>query len=322
MKKIMLLFCACVMMFLGACNNSNVTDPTNEVPTTNEKTKEKNTETATPEEKKKIDTMEKMEDIAQVISVTKQSFEGQIKGAVAYKVLYETTNGKLSADVVLPSDYANEGKQYTVLIYFPQVGTYIDSLASGYALNDIIVIRPYARGFGESEGMRDFGGVKDTEDAKKLLEIFDQTQFVSNSKVFVAGSSEGSITAFRLFAEDTEQRISGCAVVDAITDLSSFAEARGEGVKQLLAAFIGKTYEESPGEYDMRSAVKFSEKLDGPILHLHYLQNPLVPIEQTDSLAELLKDNKDYTCYKIDELSADFEGEGHQRLLSWINKYD
>ena len=126
-----------------------------------------------------------------------------------------------------------------------------------------------------------------------------------------------------MFAEDTEKRISGCAVVDVISDLPAFGEFRGEGVQKLFASLIGKTYEEAPEEYDLRSAVKFSKKLDRPILMLHFLQTPIVSVEQTDAFYDLIKDaNKECTYHKIDALSGDFQGESLQRLLSWINKYD
>ena len=324
MKKYIALICAILMLLLTACNNQTPPDETpTDAPTQSEQPTD-NVETTPPlEEKNPISTMEKLADVDGVISVTKQTFSQQIKGAVAYKVLYESENGKLAADVVLPDDYAKENKNYTVLIYFPQIGTYIESLASNYALNDIIVIRPYARGYGESEGMRDLGGKKDLADSQKLLEIFDSASFIENSKIFVAGSSEGSVNALRLFAEDTEKRISGCAVVDVISDLPAFGEFRGEGIQNLFTALIGKTYEEAPEEYDLRSAVKFSEKLDRPILMLHFLQTPIVSVEQTDALYDLIKDtNKECTYHKIDALSGDFQGESLQRLLSWINKYD
>ena len=203
------------------------------------------------------------------------------------------------------------------------MGTNIGDLASNYALNDIIVIRPYARGYDDSEGMRDLGGPKDLSDSQKLLKIFDSASFIENSKIFVAGSSEGSVNALRLFAEDTDKRISGCAVVDVIADLPAFGDFRGSGVQNLFTSLIGKTYEEAPEEYDLRSAVKFSEKLDRPILLLHFLQSPIMSVEQTDALYELIKDaNKDCAYYKIDALSGDFGGESLQRLLSWMNKYD
>ena len=324
MKKYIALICAILVLLLTACNNQTPPDePPADTPTQSEQPTDNNETTPPAEEKNPINTMEKLVDLEGVISVTKQTFSQQIKGAVAYKVLYESEDGKLAADVVLPDDYAKENKNYTVLIYFPQIGTYIESLASNYALNDIIVIRPYARGYGESEGMRDLGGKKDLADSQKLLEIFDSASFIENSKIFVAGSSEGSVNALRLFAEDTEKRISGCAVVDVISDLPAFGEFRGEGVQNLFASLIGKTYEEAPEEYDLRSAVKFSEKLDRPILILHFLQSPIMSVEQTDALYDLIKDtNKDCTYHKIDTLSGDFQGESLQRLLSWMNKYD
>lgn len=324
MKKYMALIGAMLMLLFTACNNQTMSQETSTAPhSQSEQTTNNNEPTPLPEKKNPINTMEKLVDVDGVVSVTQQTFSQPIKGAVAYKVLYESENGKLAADVVLPDDYAKENKNYTVLIYFPQTGTYIESLASNYALHDIIVIRPYARGYGESEGVRDLGGKKDLADSQKLLEILDSASFIENSKIFVAGSSEGSINALRLFAEDTEKRIIGCAVVDVISDLPAFGEFRGEGIQNLLSALIGKTYEEAPEEYDLRSAVKFSEKLDRPILLLHYLQTPLMSVEQTDAFYDLIKDsNQECTYYKIDALSGDFQGEGFQRLLSWISKYD
>ena len=64
-------------------------------------------------------------------------------------------------------------------------------------------------------------------------------------------------------------------------------------------------------------------KLDRPILILHFLQSPIMSVEQTDALYDRIKDtNKDCTYHKIDALSGDFQGERLQRLLSWMNKYD
>lgn len=324
MKKYQALFCVLFMLLLTACHNqiSPAEIPT-DTPARSEQPTDSRDTTPSPKEKNSINTMEKLTEVAGVISVTRQNFSNQIKGAVAYKLLYESKNGKLAADVVLPDDYAEENKNYNVLIYFPQIGTYLESLASNYALNDMIVIRPYARGYDESEGMRDLGGQKDLADSQRLLEIIDSASFIEHSRIFVAGSSEGSVNALRLFAEDTDKRISGCAVVDVIADLPAYSAFRGEGIRNLFSALIGKTYEESPEEYNLRSAVKFSEKLDRPILLLHFLQSPIMSVEQTDALYDLIKDtNQDCTYQKIDALSGDFQGESLQRLLSWINKYD
>ncbi len=314
MKKCLSVLCIIVMLFLAACNPpAPSTNPT--LPPS-----------PTPEPPPVVDPIETMEDLTEledVISVTEQALSSQIAGAVAYKLLYTSENGRLAADIVLPEDYTNENKAYPVLIYFPEVRTYLDSLASQYALGGVIVIRPYARGSDESEGRHDLGGARDLADAQKLLEIFDQTEFIKNRKIFVAGSSEGSITALRLFAQDTEQRISGCAVTDVIPDLYACGVARGEGVQNYFASFIGKTYEEAPEEYALRSATQFSDKLlNRPLLLIHYLKNPATPLEITEAFYASLSGNEQVDYHKIDLLTADFQGEGYQRLLSFINKYD
>lgn len=310
------LFCAALLFLLTACARTTP-DQTEQKPAAagaDASANEETHQTAT------VDTMEKMVDIDGVLSVTMQAFSQQIDGAVAYKVLYENANGKLAADVVLPRDYAEE--THTVLLYFPEVGINIDALAQLYVSRGLIVVRPYARGYDASEGVRDFGGARDLADAQTLLSIFDQTDFIARSKVFVAGSSEGSVNALRLFAADAEDRISGCAVVDAVTDLHAFGIARGENVQNLLAALIGSTYDDAPEEYALRSAVTFSDRLDGPILMLHYTRNANFPVEQTDGLYDLLKDRSDCAYRKIDVVASDFMGEGLQCLLAWIDLYD
>ena len=324
MKKYFILILALLMVLLVSCNKETIdnTDTTTKETTQTTQTTEFIETTPIPQEDI-IDTMEKLTQVDGVIDVTKQTFSSNVRGAVAYKLLYESVNGKLAADVVLPDDYSSDGRDYTVLIYFPQVKTFIETLATNFALNDIIVIRPYARGFGESEGLRDLGGENDLADANTLIKIFDKASFVANSKFFVAGSSEGSITAFRLMAEDIANRISGCAVIDAITDLPSYCEFRGDGITSLVSSLIGKTYDESPEEYDLRSPVKFADKLDRPVLLLHYLQSPMFLVEHSDDFYNILSQtNDECTYHKLDEFSSDFQGESLKRLLSWINRYD
>jgi len=319
MKKYFALICVFFVLVFVSCSNRTL--PTEAIGENTIQTVEKGQSTTFPENNSMIDTVEKLTNVDGVLSVTEQAVSSKIKGVVAYKILYESKNGKLSADVVLPVDYENEKSGYSVLVYYPQIATTIDSLASSYALNGVIVVRPYARGYGESEGVRDLGGEKDLFDSKRLLDIISSANFVKNSKIFVAGSSEGSVTALRLFAED--KRVSGCAVIDVISDLKEYSDFRGDGIKKLFSALIGKTYEEAPEEYDLRSAVKFSEKLDRPLLIMHYTQSPIMSVEQTDSIYGLTKDtNKDCFYHKIDALSADFLGESLQRLLSWMNKYE
>ena len=322
MKKIIALFCAVLMLVLTACKEPlavEETTSTEQIPQA-VTTLPADTGEEIPEIKESIDTMEKLAEVDGVLSVTQLEFSNPTPGAVAYKLLYETENGKLHADVVLPADYADPNKQYTVLLYFPDVGIGIEELASDYAMNDIIVIRPYRRGSGESEGVRDFGGPKDLFDAQALLRIIDSATFIQYSNLYVAGAMEYSVLALRLLAEDNTHRISGCAAVNPITDVSTFAASR-ENIQALVASLIGKTYDEAPEEYALRSAVNFASKLDRPILLLYYTQNMVVPQEQAAGLYNLLTNKTRCIYQELEGRYSDFSDvTANQWLFSWINQ--
>ena len=281
---------------------------------------EETSSTSSTTVEEKIDTVEALANLDEVVSLEKVPFSSPIEDALAYKMRFRANDLTVAAEIVLPADYRDTAKPYPVLLYFPEVGMFVDDLAVNYAANGVIVVRLYARGFGDSEGTRDMGGPDDLRDAKMLLSICERADFLKNSKFFVAGSSEGSITAMRLLAEDDAHRLSGCAVTDAVTDLHSFALSRGAAVAHLIAGLVGGSYEEAPEEYALRSAVTFPEKLDRPLLLLRYTQNPLFPATQAEGLRDLLQDREDFTYENINALESDFAGKGLAKLLSWIDK--
>ena len=269
-----------------------------------------------------IRTVEDFVQIEDVISVDKLTVESVVD-VDAFRLMFRSGDEAIAANIVMPSDYVN-GTKHPVLLYFPEAAYKVESLAYNYALNGVAVVRMYARGFGDSEGVRDLGGDGDLDAAQTLLRICDSAHYVKNSKIFVVGSSEGSITALRLTASDENNRIAGCAITDMITDLPAFIETRGEDIQMLCEYLIGNTYEEATEEYDKRSAVTFSNRFtEIPLLLIAYTQNEFFPVEQAETFYTLLKDsNKDCSYYEMDILMSDFGGEGLLRLLSWVNKYD
>ena len=330
MKKTIALLCA-ILMLLTACDKSpkevttTPSETTSQVETTTPTDENEDETEEIPKSNTPINTMERMTEAEGVLSVEKQEFEANIKQVVAYKMVYESEYGKLGADVILPEDYTNPYKHCSVLIYYPDVGLGIEDLALAYALQDVIVVRPYLRGKGESEGMYDFGGDKDIADAKALLKILDCATFVQNSNIYIAGAANFSIHAFRLLAEDSENRISGCAVTNPITNLSSFYEMEEQNVKTYISNLIGKTLEEAPEEYEKRSAVRFADKLIGkPIFILRNLKWPR-PAEQINHFVDLLEKD-DYEYHRLNLYTTDFvavgNDDGRDLLLSWINEQD
>lgn len=330
MKETIALLCAIMMLLLTACNQSpeevtTLSETTPQVEATLPTEGNENGEEETPKSNTPVNTMERMTEVDGVLSVEKQTFLATIKQAVAYKMVYESEYGKLAADVILPEDYTSPYRQYSVLIYYSDTDTGRSELAHIFAQQDIILVRPYMRGTDESEGTTDLGGDKDLADAKALLNILDCATFIKNSNLYIAGAANYSILAFRLMAEDVENRISGCAAANPITNLQAYYDMETQDVKTQISNQIGKTPQESPEEYALRSAVNFVDKLIGkPIFIIRNLKWPY-PNEQITSFIDLLKKD-DYTYHRFNVYSNDFGAqsgdEGFDYLRSWINEQD
>ncbi len=105
MKKYLALLIAILMLILASGNNStSISRAETSDDSVFSETPSWNEVTTSSEENNNINMMEKLTEIEDVISVTKPDFSNRIYGAVAYKVLFESNNGKLATNVVLPDD--------------------------------------------------------------------------------------------------------------------------------------------------------------------------------------------------------------------------
>lgn len=324
MKKLIAIFIVLSSLLLASCN-SDVQEPT-DIPTEpqeSESVLNKPTEEPTEEPTERpteevVRGIECLLEIDGVISVEPIEFEMDIDFAEAYRVMFESEGHKIAADFVLPKDYSGTKKDSPVIFYYPSAKLILETVAVNYAKNGISVVRLWARGFGSSEGVRDFGG-EDIADAKKLIEICSNADFMKNSSFFLAGAAEGSITAMRIAAEDESGRIKGCAVSEVISDLALYAEARGEQVKNLIASAVGGSAEELPEEYKKRSAVNFFDRLTCPMLILHYSQSPFCVEDQSNMLNSLISTHNSKCYYaKLDILTSDFAGQPMQYLIAFV----
>ncbi len=318
MKKFLCLLFVITLLVscLASCNvpadNGNTPDNSEDGSTTptTEGTKETETEATAP----KINTIDDLSNCENVVSVTKLS-ENTQKGYLIYELVFLSENLKITADVALPDDYAS--KKYPIVFYLPEINVTPEGLVSQFVANNIIAVRLYERGMGKSEGTRNFGGT-DYLDVIEAERIISQVSCLSENEKILAGSSTGSILALRAASES--DRFDGCAVIDTISDIQSFVDARGQAIAGLFASGIGKTIEEAPEEYEKRSAVHFASKLNLSVLIIAYRNHPLCPEEQATALHEKLQqEGKTSEIFFIDELSSDFNQTAQNKLLSWMH---
>jgi len=317
MKNRLLLLTALLILStlaLSACNGDTGTPLTTPEPA---QTVNGTEPEVTAENQKPILSPEDMLTLDEINSV-KQNNEYTTTDALVYDITFVSGGLSMNAALVLPADYAE--KNCPTMLYFPDVGHTPDVLATNYAAKDVIVFRLWGRGRDGNEGVRDMGG-EDAADAETLLEISRSCDFLSRGGIFAAGSSEGSIRALRL-AQLHSDALAGCAVVDCISDLAAFGEARGEAIQQLSSYLVGGTPEELPDEYKKRSAVFFADQITTSVLILAYENSPLAPMEQATALKEAL-DSVGTECRleKLPKLSSDFSRDALQILLPWIREH-
>ena len=269
---------------------------------------------------KKVFYVEKMTELDGVVSVVKNEQES-IDGCLAYDLVLDLDGVYLDAQIVMPQDYRY--KDYSTVLYFPETGLNYYNLRYLYASNGVIVVRLGYRSGESVEQKKDFCG-KDYEDVKSFFEICKQCDFLTRAGITVFGSSEGSVRALKL-AVDYPNDIMGCAVIDVISDIESFMNAREESIRQLFEYQIGGSIEDMPEEYQKRSAIYFADKIDIPVMILAYKDHPLVPMEQATKLRDAIISGGGECEYQVlDEINSDFGVSALYAMNSWYvqNKVD
>ncbi len=320
MKRTLCLLLAALLLTSTACSTAEMPENTSDISPQSVQSEPTPQTTEEMTETKPSITIESFPELIKLDSVVSvdEIKLSNYKGFAAYEVIFESEGLNIQADIVAPDDYAE--KNYPVIFYIPDINITPEISVQRFAAYNVAVVRLYKRAFGKSEGARDFGGT-DFADITNIATALSGMTAFEQSKKILAGSSEGSIMALRAAAQT--DIFDGCAVIDLISDLPSYIEARGDRIKDLFAAAIGGTLEEVPEEYSKRSAVCFADKLNIPILIMAYKDHPNFPDEQASSLHEkLLSLNKTSELHYIDELSSDLNESARRILFSWIRSVD
>ena len=305
MKKICFLLAVILLVLsFASCSGNDVTttnNPNNDV-------------TTAPE--KKILSVEEMTELKSVKSVIKnEEYSGN--GCLIYDLVFDFDGVIIDAQMAIPEDYST--KNYITMLYFPDVRLDYRYL-SFYATSGYTIIRFGYRSDEDETQKRDYCG-EDYNDVKSFFEACKGCDFLCRGGFGVMGSVEGSVRALML-ARDYPNDILGCAVIDVISDIESFIEFRGEGIRQLYEYRIGYSISEKPDEYTRRSPVYFASKIHVPVLIFAYNNSPLIPMEQATVLKDAISDGGGSCELKVlYELSSDFMTESSVLvMLPWITE--
>jgi dipeptidyl aminopeptidase/acylaminoacyl peptidase len=128
-----------------------------------------------------------------------------------------------------------------------------------------IVIAPMYRGSGGAEGRDEMGGA-DLEDLMNVRAVVGEIPSIDSRNLFLYGESRGGMMVFQASRDRFSAR--AAAVFGAFTDLESFFREQPRAAE--MAPKIWPGYEKDGAAIrERRSAIRWAEKLDVPLLILH-----------------------------------------------------
>ncbi len=150
--------------------------------------------------------------------------------------------------------------------------------------------------------LQEMWGVADAEDCTHAARFLAREGLVDGARMVVRGSSAGGFTALRALRAGGP--FAGALVSYGVTDLRALAHDTHKFESRYLDGLIGPWPEEAE-RYDARSPALHPEEIDGAVLLLQGEDDPVVPPDQAQRMADALR-GRGMRC----DLEL-FAGEGH-----------
>ena len=261
------------------------------------------------------------ENISSISDIEKVMLDDELSSKCeSYKFMYMSGNYQVEGYISVPTKCIENNQSCQVIIYNRggnnNIGLLKDNTTAEIcAGTDKIVLATQYRGTKGSTGKDEFGGA-DIQDVTALIDICEELSFADMNNLCVAGVSRGGMISYISAKEDN--RVKRLIAVSAPTDLAQLYNIRTD-MQKLLKDCIGGTPEQLPDEYQNRSAIYWSDKINIPVLIIHSLYDDAVPFEQGLNMSNALK--KDYKEVKFVTYEDDvhgFHNEDMQVIKEWL----
>ena len=135
-----------------------------------------------------------------------------------------------------------------------------------FVVNGFVVIASQYRGVDGGEGSEEYGGA-DVHDVRNLLLVARSLDIVDMRNVFVFGNSRGGMMTYLALKHGLQ--VNAAAVVSGVTDLFGNAADHPELVTSIYEPLIPDFGNRRAEAMEERSAVRWADKINVPLLILH-----------------------------------------------------
>lgn len=220
------------------------------------------------------------------------------------RVTYRSDGLDVFAYVYRPANPT--GTKLPVIIFnrgswtWPSFHAELVTMANRLAKRGFLVVAPMCRGSGGAEGRDEMGGA-DLNDLFNLMPVIRALPEADAKRLYLYGESRGGMMTYQAIRDGFPAR--AAAVVGAFTDLDAMLAdpqwaAAGAAIWPTLEA-------QRSAIVDRRSAQKWPEEIDVPVLILHGAQDRQVPVAHALQMATKLS-----AAGKAYQLTI-VEGQGH-----------
>ena len=231
---------------------------------------------------------------ALMTGTTEARYEASVRNLAALtgfnvsKIAYESDGLRVTGLEVLPDDVA-AGEKMPLMMYNRGGSGDYGMLTPGQAM---VLMVPFAkrlrcgvlasnyRGNGDSEGKEEFGGA-DVNDVLNLIKLGQAQEWWDGKNIFMLGWSRGAMMTYRCIAEGAP--ITAAATGAGVADLVSTGETRAD-MDRVFKRFIPGYPDNAGDAFEKRSAIKWPEKINVPLLLMHGDADDIVLAEQSRTL--------------------------------------
>lgn len=276
-----------------------------------------------PPDKSSIESISSLEDLDKLNDILKVStVNTSAASVVQYKIRYKSDDCEVVGYIAAPLDYLKY--DYPVLIFNRggnrEFGKLSGAEVANFAAKGYVVLASQYRGNDGGTGKEQFGG-DDINDIIKLIDISECFDFVQSGGVYMTGLSRGGMMTY--IACRMDDRIKAATIGAGVSDAFANYEARDD-MKKVYLALVGGTPKKMHEEYVKRSAVRWPDEINVPLLIIHGGEKDWrVDTSQSENMAALLEQyGKEHKLIIYE--NADHSLQGTKWLLemiAWFNEH-
>ncbi|MBQ5437871.1 MAG: prolyl oligopeptidase family serine peptidase, partial [Firmicutes bacterium] len=162
-------------------------------------------------------------------------------------------------------------------------------------------------------------------DVTNLIDIALEMPFIKGEQVYLVGFSRGGMMAYRA-CQEAGEKIRACSINSGLAD-SYIMYDRGPDMARVYHELVGGGPDELPEEFDRRSATRFADQIDVPLLIGQGTADVRVIPKQAYDMADALKaagkvEGEDYKLVIFDGAQHGLANTTFMReQLQWFEKF-